>query len=873
MKLLERDRELERLAAAFQEAAAGHGRMALIGGEAGIGKTTFITRFLSGRGTASRPFIGNCDSLFTPSPLGPLYDIARNHGGRLLAQLENEAPRAQLFSTMLDLLRDGERPTIMVVEDVHWADEATIDLLKFLGRRIAETHALVILTYRNDEIGSRHLLRPLLGDLAASAAAIRIDLPRLSLAAVRELIANRSFDAEALYRQTSGNPFFLAEILNHVGLGVPRTVSDSVLARVGGLDAQPRHAVETAAVLASRMDHALLETIVGSDGAGIAECVEAGLLEVTEKVIAFRHELVRDAILAGLDPGRRRELCRSALKVLQSGTTRHRDLAQLMHFAEGAGDAEAVLSYGPQAAREAAMAGAHRAAVAHYRRSLAFADDRPPAERASLLEAYARQCAIIDDQAEAIRAHRTAIDLWRKAGDRLKEAENLSSLAWPLVRSGKNAEAEAASRAAVEILEALPPTRELAAAYRMEAHLRMLDRDLAPSIHWGRKAIELATRFDDKATIATAEMVVGGILVVNGDDAGLAHFDRCLEIARTGGMDDLVGLAYLNLGSAHGEQYQFAKAEPVLRQGIAYAADCDLDHANNYMSAWLALTLLYQGRWGEAGDHATAVIRCPNFSLVSKIMALVALGRLRVRRGDPGAGAVLDEALTLASETNTLQRLAPVRAARAEAAWFAGDMQRVREEATAAYELAVRHRHRWHVGEFAFWRKRAGEELAMPEWCAKPFALQIDGDWKSAAEAWQALDCPYEEARALAEGDETSRLEALEIFDRLGAAPAAAALRQSLRQLGARRIPRGPRASTLGNPHGLTAREIGVLACIARGLSNGQIGARLHISPKTVDHHVSAILAKLAVRTRAEAAAQAVAQGLVSQNREAAAAK
>lgn len=863
MELLERDSMLATLTEALAAVAAGQGRIALIAGEAGIGKTSLVTRFLTLQGKTSRVLMGNCDSLFTPSPLGPLYDIARSLGGRLLAQLESDAPRAQLFSTMLDLLRDGSRPTIIVFEDMHWADEATIDLLKYLGRRIAQTHALLILSYRDDEIGSRHLLRPLLGDLATSPAAIRIDLPRLTLTAVRRLIANRAFDAETLHRQTSGNPFFITEILSCTDPGVPRTVSDSVLARVARLDAQGRRAIETAAVLASRMDHALLEMIVGGEGAGIAGCLQSGLLELTEKTIAFRHELVRDAILADIDAGRRRELCRAALNVLKSCTTRQKDLAQLAHLAEGAGDTEAILTYGPAAAKEAAAAGAHRAAVAQHRRSLAVAGAASPAERAALLEAYARQCAIIDDQAEAIKAHRIAIDLWRETGNRVKEAENLSSLAWPLVRSGRNAEAEAASRRAIELLEALPPSRELAAAYRMQAHLRMLDRDRAPAVHWGSKAIELATRLDDKATIASAEMVVGAAMLVSGDEEGLAHFNRCLELARAHGMDDLVGLAYLNLGSSYGEQYQFAKAEAALTQGIAYAEDCDLDHSNNYMSAWLALTLLYQGRWAEAGDHALAVIDCPNFSLVSKIMALVALGRLRARRGDPGTMAVLDEALELATRTNTLQRLAPVRAARAEAAWFAGDMARVVAEARAAYQLAADHRHRWHVGEFSFWLKRAGEDVTLPGWCAEPFALQITGDWKGAAQAWRALDCPYEEARALAEGDEPARIRALEIFDRLGAAPAALHLRRQMRDAGTKRIPRGPRASTQANPHGLTSREMGVLGCLASGLSNGEIGARLHISSKTVDHHVSAILAKLAVKSRGEAAARAMAQGLV----------
>lgn len=868
MELLERDHDLERLAAALDQAIAGEGRLALIGGEAGIGKTSFITRFLDTNGMKLRVLTGNCDALFTPSPLGPLYDIARSLGGRLLAQLESDAQRAALFSTMLDLLRDPACPALLVIEDIHWADEATLDLLKYLGRRIAQAHALVILSYRNDEIDGRHPLRMLLGDLATSPAAIRIDLPRLSIDAVRTLIAGHSFDASVLHRQTSGNPFFIAEILCHTGEGIPRTVSDSILARVARLDSRGRDVLETAAVFGSRMDHAMLETILGGDAEGLADCMRSGMLEMTDKVVAFRHELVRDAILVDLDPGRRRDLNRVALKGLKSCGAGRSDLAQLAHFAESARDEDAVLEFGPAAARAAAAIGAHRIAAAQYRRTLAFAGDRAPAERAQLLESYAEQCAIIDDLAEAIRARREAIELWRQAGDRLKEGENLSGLAWPLVRSGQNAAAEEASRQAIEVLEAMKPTRQLAAACRMQAHLRMLDRDRSPAVHWGKKAIELATRFDDTATIAAAEMVVGAAMLVSGDDSGLSHFNRCLALARAGGMDDLVGLAYLNLGSAYGEQYQFPKAETILTEGIAYAEDCDLDHSNNYMSAWLALTKLYQGRWDEAGNHATAVVECPNFSLVSKVMALVALGRLRVRRGDPGADAVLDEALDLAQRTNTLQRLAPVRAARAEAAWFAGDLGRVAAEAMAAYELAASHRHRWHIGEFSFWRWQTGEQITPPGWCASPFALQISGDWRGAAETWQGLNCPYEQARALADGDQPAQNQALEIFDRLGAAPAAAILRQRMRDAGTRRIPRGPRATTLQNPHGLTNREMGILRCLVEGLSNAGIGERLHISPKTVDHHVSSILAKLQVKSRAQATAEAMAQGLIAQNRE-----
>jgi DNA-binding CsgD family transcriptional regulator len=873
MELLERESELQMLVAALNEAIAGQGRIALVSGEAGIGKTSFVDRLVATRGQTMRVLKGNCDSLFTPSPLGPLYDIARQAGGRLLAQLEGEAPRVALFSTMLDHLRGPAPPTLLIIEDIHWADEATLDLIKFLSRRIAETKVLLILTYRDDEVGARHHLRMVLGELATARSTIRIELPRLTIDAVRILIADRQIDPDTLHRQTSGNPFFIAEVLSNARPGIPKTVRDAVLARAARLGPAGRNVLEAAAVIGSRMEHSMLERILGGEAEGLSECIKVGMLEAVGNGIAFRHELVRDAVLTELDPGRSRALYRLALDGLRASAIGRADLAQLAHFAEGAGDGEAVLEFGPAAAQAAASVGAHRAAVAHYRRALDYAGDRAPSERAQLFEAYAEECAIVDDLTEASRARREAIRLWQKAGDRLKEGENLAALAWPLVRSGQNAAAEETSRRAIEVLESMPPTRQLAGAYRIRAHLRMLDRDRPIAVRWGRKAIELATRLQDVATIAAAEMVVGSAMHVAGDERGLPHLERSLALARQAGLDALVGLAYSNLGSSYGEQYQFSKAEPFLVEGIAYAGDCDLDHSNNYMSAWLALTRLYQGRWSEATDIATSVVGCLNASVISKIMALVALGRVRTRRGDPGAAAILDEALELALQTDTLQRLAPVRAARAEGAWLAGERERVVAEATAAYELATRHRHRWHTGEFSFWRWLAGDQIAPPKWSAPPFALQIKGDWRRAARAWERLGCPYEQARALADGELPAQLAALETFDRLGAAPAAAALRQRMRGEGIRRIPRGPRATTRQNPFGLTLREMEILGCLADGLSNGRIGARLHVSPKTVDHHVSSVLAKLGAATRGEAAQIAREQQLLAKNREDSAAK
>jgi DNA-binding CsgD family transcriptional regulator len=249
-------------------------------------------------------------------------------------------------------------------------------------------------------------------------------------------------------------------------------------------------------------------------------------------------------------------------------------------------------------------------------------------------------------------------------------------------------------------------------------------------------------------------------------------------------------------------------------------------------------------------------------------VSLVVLALVRARRGDPEVWPLLDEAWALAEPTQELPRLGQVAAARAEAAWLEGRPEAIVSETEAALDLARRRRAPWPAGELACWRRRAGVREQTGVDPAEPFALELAGDCRAAARNWAALGCPYDSALALAHVDESDAMrQALTELNGLGARPAAAIVARRLRERGARGLPRGPRAATRENAAGLTARQQEVLALMSQGLRNAEIAERLVVSRKTVDHHVSAILRKLGVRTRGQAAAEAVRLGLSGQDR------
>ena len=243
---------------------------------------------------------------------------------------------------------------------------------------------------------------------------------------------------------------------------------------------------------------------------------------------------------------------------------------------------------------------------------------------------------------------------------------------------------------------------------------------------------------------------------------------------------------------------------------------------------------------------------------------LVVLATVRARRGDPGVDPLLDEAMKLALPTAELQRLGPVAAIQAEVAWYRGDLERGAEAAAIGLNAAAGRQDAWLVGQIAYWAHRVAPHMTLPEGIAEPYALMIKGDWERAAAAWGAIEMPYQRALALADGPEKALRESLGVLEQLGAGPLQAIVLQRLRELGVRGLPRGPRASTRANPAGLTSREVQVLNLLVHGHTNSELARRLHLSPKTVDHHVSTILTKLQVRSRTEAVAAAFGLGIVT---------
>ena len=827
-------------------------------GRPGIGKSSLV-RALRGLLPANgRLLVGHCDDLGTPRTLGPFRDLVGSVGAGLTRALREGGERDAVLTALRAELDWAGHPTILVVEDVHWADEATLDVLGYLARRIADLPAVLVLTYRDDELTREHPLQQLLGQASASGRVRRLPLRRLSEDAVRWLSAASRVDADEVFAMTSGNPFFVTEVLA-AGDGdrVPSTVVDAVLARVRRLDAASQDALDQLATVPSVVERWLVDALVAGGLAALVAAEEHGLLTVSPASVAFRHELARRAVADSVAVARRVALHRRVLHALVGRGDA--DLSRIVHHAAQAGDTDAIVGYGPAAARDAAGAGAHREAVAHYRLVLGHRDRFAPAELAELLEGYAVECYTVG-ATEAPIVESEAVELRRSLGDQRALGTDLRWLSRMQYWAGDRAAAERSGAEAIAVVEAAGDRRLLALALSNQAQLHMLAHRATDCVAVGERAVALARDVGDAAILSHALLNVGSARWQLGDPVAWSLMEESLRVALAAGEVEHACRSCVVLGWHQLDDLHLDDAERTLAEGISLAERHDHLGFLGYLTVELGMLKLARAAWDDA-------VRAARRGLAGAPLvrhgALTVLGRVRVRRGEPGGDELLGEAWALAVELEELQRTGPTAAARAEAAWLAGDHAAVRAVAGPAYDEARRLGHVPLQAQLSYWLTRAGQAVP-PIASEHPYALQAAGRWREAAAAWQAAGYPYEHAAALAESpDPQDRLAALAELDALGAAPLARLVRAGLRRLGVTHVPRGPATVTRQNPAGLTERQVQVLRLLGQGCTNAEIADRLVISTRTVDSHVAAVLAKLGVATRRAAAARAADLGLL----------
>ena len=585
------------------------------------------------------------------------------------------------------------------------------------------------------------------------------------------------------------------------------------------------------------------------------------LLIADGDAMGFRHDLARLAVERSLPPAQRSGAhTRAFAELTARGSHDHRRLA---HHAAGSGDRAAAVHHAPLAAARAARLGAHREAAEQFQLALRHYEP-PDRQRAALLERLSYECYLTDQLTRARDSWLEALAIHERDRDArsVGTAQRwLSRLSWVL---GQNADSERYAAAAVSTLEPLGPGQELAMAYSNLAQLRMLADDGAAALRWGRKAIGLARELGDRDTETHALNNVGTTLAAGGDlIEGRARLTQSLDLALASDAHEHAARAFTNLGAIDILNWSLGDADRHLHAGIGYCTDRDLDTWRLYMTAMLARSLAEQGQYAAAERHVADVLRHPHVSPITQVIVLPVAGVLAARRGRDGTGA-LDQALTIAVRTGETQRLVPVTAARAEAAWIAGRTPDLVAAIDRAWPAAVAHPHPWGLGELSWWLRLGRDDRPAGTPLARPFALMLAGEHGAAAAAWEALGCPLWSAYALAFSPEIRDAQrCLDILDKLGAPAVRHAV---LRDRHARGlvVPRGPRSASRTNPAGLTAREAEVLQLLADGLSYAEVAERLVLSEKTVGHHVSAVLRKLGEPTRSRAVAAALRLGVIA---------
>jgi DNA-binding CsgD family transcriptional regulator/tetratricopeptide (TPR) repeat protein len=866
MELLERDDYLNSLAAYYRHAENGNGHTLFLTGEAGIGKTTLVNHFIKTIEHTACVFAGACDSLFTPRPLGPLFDVATQIDD-FIDLLKNEKDRSLIFAALVQRLSSSAKPVVLIFEDIHWADEATLDLIKFLARRVYRHKCLFLLTYRDDEVRPGHPLAAVFGELPSGHFS-KLPVNRFSREAVDHLAVAKGFTSgQKLFDLTGGNPFYVMEILERGGAEIPERVKDSILTHFHGRNEATKALWEFFSILPSPNIELSIARRIESDFANCIEhCIAAGVIVSRPGQLSFKHELFRMAIEETLSPSRRKSLHKKMLEIIDEVSAGSVNLSQLVHHARYADERELVMRIAPQAAKEAAAVGAHMEASKLYATAIEYTDKNEPA----LIELYAHhayECYLTNQLPAALASQQRVLDMWRQKGEKVKEGDTLRFLSRLWWFAGDQRKAFDFAVQAIDVLEEDIPTRERALAYSNLSQLSMLCLDMDNALLWGNEAIELAKQLQDQEIECHALTNIGAALYKEPslESKGAEHLERSLSIALKNGFHEHAARVYTNLSSISVLFRRYEKAMTVLNEGLKYCEEQELSLSLFCMHSWRARLLFETGKWDEAESIARSLKNNLHHSTIFRIESMAILARLFTRRGMfEEARVLLKDAYAMAVPTGEAQRVIPVLIARLELSWINGNALPLEEIQHAERTLFPYRDHSWYYSEFTYWIRKCGIQntVGLGVEFTEHFNLGFEGQWKAAAELWEKTGCPYEQALALFDGDEVHQKQALLILNELGASATHEMLKSRLKFKGIKKIPRGPNESTRSNPAQLTNRQIDILVLLKEGLQSAEIANKLFISPKTVDNHISAILSQFDVKSRAKAVVEARKMGI-----------
>jgi DNA-binding CsgD family transcriptional regulator/tetratricopeptide (TPR) repeat protein len=826
----------------------------VVRGEAGIGKTSVVKVFCDESQKDAHVLWGGCDDLLTPQPLGPIWDMTFEEPD--LENLLLEDSRGKVFRAVHELLARSLRPTVMVIEDVHWADESTVDLIRYAGRRIDQTHGLLILTFRDDVVVDSHPIQIALGDLPQRVVE-QIRLEPLTETTVAQL-AGEFWDPSELWRITDGNPLFVTELLAAGRVGVPVSIRDAVVSKVLRLSGLGRELVELASVVPGRLELSVVQTILTDARPALEECERAGILEVHGRHLAFRHELIRRAVEDQLLGIRRRELNATVLRVLEA---RGEDVARCAHFAREAGDTDAILKFVPLAARRSSELEGHREALSQLRALEPFLDQMDVEQLAEHYDLWAHE-EYLGKGPDAVALADKAIGLRRALGDRAALGKTLllaSDINW---WKGNRDSALEMAREAVSTLESIGG-EDLAMAYATLSRWAMVNSDLDQTLHYAEEAL---AQLDDGASPARAHILINRGTMIAGVEYphGLDDLEEGYRMADELGLrEDQIRAAH-NIGTVALFALDVEHAERWLEKSFQLADEAEMPGTNEGVLSRLALINEMVGNWDSAEATARSVLEDPAAG-IHQVIAGSVLARILTRRGQPGAKDLVWDAWQRALRSKEPQFLGLPGSVLVELNWLGTSLdRRLIDEIVAFYNRhIVRPAPVRILSELAFWLSAIGEIEEVPKTALEPFVLLDQGRWREAATFWEQREIPYETGLCLSFGDTEAKIEALKILDRLNATPLATKVRGELKSAGVGGIPGSPRPATRESPLGLTQRQTEVVDLLAEGMTNAEIADRLFISTRTVDHHVAAILSKLGAEDRSDAVDKARAAGVV----------